>query len=357
MALVLDNNLNFKIYDNKIILQCFLGLILLSSLDVAFDSLRYIKYLVLPIALLLLLIAKPMLHSVHKAFLVFLLLTFASLPFSTEEGVKDYIFIMAYTLPFLFIDKTYVSAPRVFIIVALVFSLSVMLTGQKNFSFSIADSKSSFENHTFAFVFGLFAVYFLITKRLLYFLFALILCILVLKRISIVAIFICSLLCYLPKRTVDSILKWPLILTVNVVGIVLCYFITTDSFNEYTNDLFGMSAAYLTMGRSVLYGEIFNHTNEWSYLFGNGFGSSYQALASVAWLDKVHLHNDILKILYENGLIVLVAFITQLYRGSLSNKIFAVYLNIIFFTDNVFVYTFVMFFFMFLSLKLQERNV
>ncbi len=348
---------NFIVKNNTIFLL-LVSLILFSGLDAAFELLRYVKYLIIPLVIFLFVVTKIEIKEVHKAFYVFLLTSFLSLFFSNLDGIKDFIFILCYALPFLFIRDIYYTVERVFLMTVVIFIIGVLVSGIGSFNFSLIDSTSSFESHSFAFVFGLFSVYFLISKKWRWFLISLIFSILVLKRISLVAVLLCTLVTLIPRGFLYKILNWKVMLLFNSVVIYICYYITTDSFNDITIDYLGVSSSYLTMGRSVLYGEIFNYTN-WdllSFIFGKGFGSTYSLLSVVAWEDKVHLHNDILKIMYENGVLTLIIFLYFLYKVPLKNRVFVLYINIIFFTDNTFTYTFVMFFFMFLTLKLYNEN-
>ena len=58
-----------------------------------------------------------------------------------------------------------------------------------------------------------------------------------------------------------------------------------------------------------------------------------------------NLHNDMLKIAYEFGVIAFAAFIALLYRVRTPLALaFAIYLNVVFYFDNILIYTGVMVF-------------
>jgi hypothetical protein len=85
-------------------------------------------------------------------------------------------------------------------------------------------------------------------------------------------------------------------------------------------------------------------------IFGYGPGSSYAAAnaggASAVYGNTSNMHSDVVKIFYEYGFVLFVAFIWKMYSSrSFPVKIGFLFLNTIFITDNALIYSFMIFLF------------
>lgn len=344
--------------DEKIASFLIIFLMLFSGLGEVAHILSYSKYLVFPLAMILIIRNSIVWDGCSSPFLLLLLSGILHFWSITQDGLKDIFFISTYVIPFLIIKKQYLDSKMLFIGVMFIYLITIPFSWKGSYEFSLLDSKSSLESHTFAFVFGLFSIHFFLTKQKIYLIIALVMSILVLKRISLIAIILIYTLTFLPERIKTNILsKWFLVLA-NLIYLAGCVFISTPEFNSISQEYFGVSSSYLTMGRSILYGEIFStfDFSLFSWGFGNGIGSAYDALQFVSWVDKLHLHNDVLRIFYEHGLIVLVLFFVLLYSGKRDIKIMGLYINIVMLTDNIIVYAFVMFIFLYLCRESIEHE-
>jgi hypothetical protein len=345
--------------DNENILSYIVvGLILISGLGDIVHVLTYSKYFIFLLIMVLLIRNNVVWDGRSAPFL--LLLASGMLHFwaVTFNGLKDMFFIASYVIPFLVFQRQYINGKLIFLGVLLVYVITVVFSWKGGFEFSLLDSKSTLESHSFAFVFGLFCVYFLLTKQKLYLLLAVIMSILVLKRISLIAIFLIFLISILPRGLKDKILSRWVLISANFAYLFFCVYISSPEFDNFSQTYFDVSSSYLTMGRSVLYDEVFSSIGSsfFSWIFGNGFGSAYEVLNFVSWVEKLHLHNDVLRIFYEFGVIVFVLFFVYFYSGSHSVRLLGLYLNVVMLTDNIIVYTFVMFVFLYLSRELISNE-
>src|SRR5690606_5333711 len=116
--------------------------------------------------------------------------------------------------------------------------------------------------------------------------------------------------------------------------ILVAYYITTDSFDYFSQEYFGVSSSFLTMGRTALYDSVFSSSRDYiSMFFGSGPGTSYSiAAASIFVVDgKVNLHSDVLKLYYELGIVVFLAFFFMTYKIRDLRIYLFMYINIVLF--------------------------
>lgn len=338
-------------------------ILLISSLDVYIIGARYIKYLVPIFCLIYWIQSSEWCIKLTPATTPFSVLIIASLPlliFSNAYGAFDLYFYLTALAPFLFATGLRINPERAFVYTSIVYVIVILPKFlSQGFYYSFSSSSSVFEQSTFAFVFGLYSVYFLHTKNFKYFAISLILSILVLKRISILAIFLISVINFFPKKYLVLLLRPWLMVGLNVFSVFIVFLITTAWFDGFSRETFGMNASQLTQGRNVLYQAMheLQHNGLLGLLFGNGLGVTYSLAADTIGHDsKVNIHSDILKIYLESGLVILCIFIYLLYKSSRVIFPLVLYINIIFLTDNISTYVLVMFTFYFLSQDLIIRN-
>lgn len=354
-----------KISKQKSLTSLIVFLFALSSMDIYIDGAKYLKYLIPPLCLIYALAARSKLQIKDPSVTAFSFLaiyTLALVPFGNRYGLHDFYFYLTFLAPFLVGLKPTTEPKNLLILFCILFFIiKAPILISKGFEYSIADSISSLEDHTLSFVIGLLAVFFMVSGRKALFAIALLVAILSLKRISLIAIALCGVGYFFAKnskRATTTIVI--LALTANSLYVYFSYFVTTDAFNDLSISYFGVSAAHLTMGRSIFYTSIFDNlsSNIYSNLLGHGAGNSYviAAIAVFSESGKLNLHNDILKIYYELGLIALLVFIFLLYGHKTKAIYLVLYINVIFLTDNISIYPLVIFVFITLCNYLYKEN-
>lgn len=349
---------------NKLDIKSFVGYIVLalliaSTFDKYLSGLRYVKYAAPIICALVFLVYKFRIYQdeTTRPFLFLFLATMLLSPAGNTYGLHDTYFYITSLAPFLVGCIPKLSAKRFFqILVATFLMLSIPDMLESGFEYAILDSTSTLEDHSFAFVFGLFSIFFFLTKDKKYLFFSLILAALVLKRISLLAIIAVIAIYYIMPFVVLRRLA-AIGIAVNLIYIFSAYYVTTDSFNYFSQDNFGVSSSFLTMGRTSLYDPIFSSERDLiSILIGDGPGASYHIAAASIFITegKVNLHSDVLKLYYELGIIIFLVFFFLAYKIRDIRIYILIYLNIILFTDNASTYFIVMYVYFFLSHKLRE---
>jgi hypothetical protein len=229
-------------------------------------------------------------------------------------------------------------------------------SGKQIEAFSVADSRSVLES-TFSFPIALIAVFSLMKRR--YFqaaLFALFV-VIFLKRIALGAVAVSIIIWLLPyylKRVILS--PWSVTAAV-LVAVVLCIEFANGTFDREIFEIFGQSANDFSKGRRVLWESALVETG-FSYpefLFvGVGFGGVVAALAEGEGRQAL-LHNDLLSLVIEVGIVPFFVFVYLLVRSrDLAHRLLAANLLIFFLTDNVLIYQHVVF--VYLLLQAQVRG-
>ena len=347
---------------NRLSLLIFF-IVAISSLDNLIPGVRYLKYCIPFICLVYWLSNKNLTISTPaatKPFLALLLLSIPTLPFANTYGLEDTFFYLTALSPFLLVGNLKLNPNKAFYILCIIYTANIipkLLTS--GFYYSFLDSSSAFEHHTYAFVFGVFAAYFIATKNHKTLFLCLIFCALSLKRVSILALIIVYTLSMLPKGYLKHLLKPWRMVVLNLLSIFITYFVTTSAFNDLCIEYFDRSASFITMGRNVLYGSMFGEffLQPHTFLIGIGLGETYTlASESIDFSTKVNIHNDITKIFVESGVLVFILFFYYLYKVNSKQLLLVVYINIVFFTDNVTTYVLVMYVFFYLMQTLQKES-
>lgn len=194
-----------------------------------------------------------------------------------------------------------------------------------------------------AFLFGLFALYFIIEKNKIHALIAIVLFIFAFKRISFVA-FIIALIVFVGfygiKRINFSKTKtvfYFMFLNVSLIGIL--FFFINGSFSRLIYKETGLNINHFSQGRFRIYNDALTHFSDRIWL-GSSLGSTYNFIDNK--YDNVSfLHSDILKIIIELGIISFVIWLFLFLYFNLANKKaipIVLYMNVLFLSDNVFIY-------------------
>ena len=337
-----------------------------SMLDTIVPGFRYLKYLVplFFVGLLLLQYNKVSFKAIHPVLFAFLLYAVWGVVVSffynggvPGLGVNDFIFILSYIVPLAFFFSNKISIELLFKIFTIFFLVSCI--GIPYQQFSIENSTAPFESSA-SFVFGAFALYFVFGRKWYYVALALLLMFLSLKRIALLAFIICLLVNYLPAVIRHVLLSKFSFLLLNSICAFLILGVGFGVFDDIILETTGLNVHQFTMGRFSHYLGIVEELehNPWSIIWGNGIGSAY-ALASVHMETDggvVNLHSDTLKILFETGVVVFLAFFILIGRSKkINSKILLLFLMILFFTDNVLIYLGTMFFILIIFMKLESE--
>ena len=230
-----------------------------------------------------------------------------------------------------------------------------------NFKSSILTSEMKTES-TYCFVFGMLSLYFLIVKKRFFMFSSFILTIISFKRIVIISVVLLGLFYFFVRCKrffINHKKKIAYVLTIVNLGI-LFFLLTlfTGHFDTFIADIFGVSSNSLSMGRKSFFSDFSREFGAPSF-FGLGLG----AIASSGILDvsvsDALLHSDILKLSYELGIFGFLVWTLCFYRINFKNLqtlILPLLINLLFITDNIFIYFHVMFPFYLLQANLILRN-
>lgn len=127
----------------------------------------------------------------------------------------------------------------------------------------------------------------------------------------------------------------------NIAYLLVTFLIISDFFSNFIDDITGMPINQFTMGRYELYNTAINRSNILegaNFIWGIGNGNV------LPLLEGARLHNDVLKIFIENGLVVFVLFFVILYQKKWYFAWGFIFVqNVLFFTDNTLIYVPVIF--------------
>lgn len=348
--------------DNNKVLLFFTVLICISSLDGLFDGIRYLKYIVGPLAILMW-ASKGFKPPKHRATVVYCFVFYiawsiiSTLWGDLTQGGKDIVFIASYTMPlFLFYTKE-IKIDSVFWIYVSFFFISTL--GQEVGSFSIVESRAFLESAN-SFVFGAFLLAFIMRKKYPLAILALILMLITMKRIAILGVLLCLVIWCCPPKIRSALSSAPALLVFNFSAVLLVILLTSGMFNELIQDLSGKGVHELTLGRTFHYiGVVIDiFQNPQNLVFGNGTGSAYsKAILDLSNATIPNLHSDTLKIFYEGGVICFLLFFYFIGKSeSVESRILTLYTAVLFITDNVLIYSGTMFFILLLIVMFNRLD-
>jgi len=128
----------------------------------------------------------------------------------------------------------------------------------------------------------------------------------------------------------------------NFIYLWLTFLLTDGYFDEICIDLFGIPPNWLMQGRVSLFTfvvDAYNQSTLYVQLFGEQLGAASTLIQANS--TEGHVHSDILKNLYDMGFVGLTVWLLLLYRMNTHNIAMlaqVIYMNLIFFTDNIFLY-------------------
>jgi len=344
-------------------------LIFFASLALAVTGLSYVRYAIylMPLfSLILWLMSGAPRLCFSRENLPFVFLCALSLLSITEWDInilKKIYFIYVFTVPFILFDFSRIRVDYRWV------SLYLILLGIVNGvmrnryglggEFSIAESRSFLES-TFAFPLAMVSLYLLLSRRYFWSIVSFIFSVLFLKRVAILAFVVGLLISLLPRR-IKAIILSPSLLTLIVSGVVfLSILFAQGYFDNYIFQYFDRSPNDLSKGRQILWESALRATkfDYGDFLFwGVGVGKVVTDLQFALHVDRVLLHNDLLSLVLEVGIIPFIVFTYLLFNiRSHLGRLFAVFLAILFATDNVMIYQHVMFVYLLIQSDIRRRS-
>jgi len=353
-------------------------------LSVVFPSLRHLKYTLPFIALLPLLFTKYKIDldvsryfkANVKLYIFIILCSFLILVFKRDLSrrfFEESFFILAPLFFAYFIsvfykperEKKYVGV--IFWSISISYLISVqsqiieILMNPSVFFKAIYNSDIKTESGL-CFLFGFFFLYFLMKKEKLHTLWALLFSILSFKRIALFGLLVCGILYFFFKPLVYKMkenrnLTGVIFVCINSFIISVFYLLMSGSLEALITSMTGTSPNAFFMGRYNLYGEVIDLAGGTSW-FGMGLGKTGQVLKDNNF-TILNFHSDVFKNFLEFGPVLFCIWIFMFYRlGSLTFEmlIMTIFLNVVFITDNVFIYFEVMFLFYFFSMIYLRRS-
>lgn len=285
----------------------------------------------------------------------FLFLVLAALASSVlqvgADSAKDAIIIMAGICPIAFVDWSKVKAEHIFWLFFSIFMFSFLYSGGiENLKFSLLESKSTLEFSPVCYAFSFFFIYFYLDKRWSYAIFALLIVLLTMKRAAILGLLLVVFLIFLSRFFRLKFNRKIIPVSINIMGVFVLYLFSSQFFEDISQRFFGVSAAFLTMGRSVLYGGTLENCQGADCLFwGTGFSSLYEILVTNVGLlvdhykERIYLHNDVARLYIEIGFFPTLLFIYLLYRLNLRDEksyYMVLFYNFTMLFDNSIIYSF-----------------
>ena len=321
-------------------------------LNLAYPGFKLLNYAMPFFALIAVLSEKRLEIPAHAPpYLVLILAGIAIAPTTAVAGWQDLYLMLIGLAPFCFgyPYRHKWSTIAVFTLIAAVIGIALAKSGHGGggFEFDAAKSKSSFESST-CFVFGLLAVWAALERSWKRAAFAVIMCILTLKRIVVLAVFITIMVSLLPRGITLRLLSPLPMVILNAVFLAAVFSYTQGHLDYLIVSFTNQSANQLGMGRQALYKipvDTILHSPIDFIFHGVGSGGVYDLIKSGRiFAGKPNLHNDMLKILVEYGALFWVAFISALYwNRNLPVKIIMLFANTLLLTDNSLIYPFLIF--------------
>jgi len=351
-----------------------------------YDGLKYLKYM-LPVIPLVFLAwigkitsFRPLTKYFYQNLILYIILFFISLVVCFLKGIytRYFIEVLLVFCPLLFafaISFSYVNEnKKIFIRIVFLGTIGTYLLDKWQYLLTIlihpgllidAIKTSTIETESgMAFVFGLFFLYYLMERDKKNIWISLVFCVISFKRICLAGIAICFVFWFLFKNKELILQKYrtaiSLFLVVGNLFVILFFFkLISGEYDKLINQYMGTSTNKLLMGRYSLYKSVMPIIGDVK-IFGIGFGKIPDILLK-SNSGLLNFHSDILKMFLELGPILFVLWLFYFfYFNSKNLKLFitALYLNVLFLSDNVFVYFDVMFFFYFFAiLYISEGNI
>lgn len=264
---------------------------------------------------------------------------------------KKLYFVLAYTSIFLIFDFSKIQPDirklsGLFIAVFLIQKISdgtLFLFSAEDVS--LIDSRSILES-TLAFPLGMFAIYFLYARNYLWFCLNLCVAVLAFKRVVLLGLLICVVMYFIPKKMRGLFLNAYVVTFAIFVLVIMQIQLAMGAYNEIIASTFGVSVDQLLMGRQQLWSGALEYL-QFDYLKFSFWGAGHNGLEGYLAYGlpskELLLHSDFLLLFLEYGMLFLILFSFLLQnQASPCRKALALYLALLFSSDNVLIYQHVM---------------
>jgi hypothetical protein len=338
-------------HKNKLEIRSFIfwSSLALTLAGLAISPLRYLAYGV-PLLVLLTCVAdhKICVGDETKPFLVILVAGVVLGPLANSEGWKDIFFIFAGVSVALLSKVPHVRLWTIFValLACFVFQFAAFGSFRGGVHFDVMKSESSFEGN-FSFVFALLVPFAIAQRRYVLALLSLALAVLSLKRIAVLAAIGAGFMVMLGPKRGRWLLNPVVMLVLNAIVLIADMAYSLGALDYLILHVTGQGSNELGQGRQSIHRFVVRDLldSPWHALIGHGMGSVYAiAEQGGSAYEKINLHSDLLKLSYEVGYIVTAVVIWMMYvsRHYILRATFF-FLNILFFTDNTLIYSFVTF--------------
>lgn len=343
-------------------IHLILIIIILASPDILSNN--YIAYISVCILFLIRIKTFTLKCGISIVYAFYAIICFSFFKFFqlTSDSIKDILLMLLGFICFCNRDTLKINIKKLNIALAICFALCFVMRAQ-DFSLSLSNliaSDTGYESALFPFIFAFFFYYWL-GKSKTFSVVNFIISMIAGKRIVMLGVLI--ILTYhfcLKYKILNRFLSSNMFLySLNVLSVLIFFLFFLGAFNDFIFDTFGVSANALTMGRQSLYEAAFtsNRYDMNSILFmGIGVGNVVRFID----YDGFLLHNDLLKLIIENGIPITILFFFLLYhKVDREAKGFVILWNIFLLTDNTLIYPSVVFallFFMHYFSKQKEMK-
>ncbi len=326
-------------------------MIVISFYTYHFNQLRFLKYIapfILIIFLILLKNKNIIIKNYMYPFILLIVVYYLKVFQYNPQGYLESIFIFSALAIFMlpYSNKVYLDI-RVISVVSILFMIILYLItfSSVNIDFSynaFLRSETSTIEGDMAFLFGLFVMYFILEKKYIWAILNSVMLLMGLKRIVFLGLLVVTILLISPRVIKKTFANKHAMVIINICYLIFTMYLLLGMFDTLIEQYTGISAGYFLMGRSSIYSSILPYWEENKLmisLIGSGMGTSNQIIQSNLGFHQL-LHNDVLKIFFEHGFIIFIAFFYLLFNTSNKKHFYmALLVNMIFLTDNMLIYT------------------
>jgi len=336
-----------------------------TDLGLLFSPLRLLKYIPILVFLLFLiknqLIIKKANFDLIMPFIILISYNLIRISLGVPIKLVELVFIFSSISLFLVFNDVKLNLKFLNIICFIIFILIMGLDVGLDFSLQafLRSETSTGETNMLPFFFGLFFLFFLLSKNYIFAFINFIFIILSFRRIVFLGILSCTLLYLLPQRLKILFVNRANLLVFNLLLIVLFFFISTGFFDNIVQEYTGISIGYFTQGRSTYFTMVYPDLMakiEHVVFVGIGQGNLIDILYKHLGV-RFLFHNDVFKLFVENGLIVFILFFHFLFKNKTINQlILCIFFNLLLITDNVLTYAPVLLLFLILMNHLKQQH-
>lgn len=323
--------------------------------------LRYTKYLIPPVFLIiaffgirkLKIYATPLKNLLLFSGLILLNLLVSVIGFDLSFRFFEEALLILLPILSIIIITTVIKKPvgtildALFIVYAIIFvvsNISFFFNVDIINDFILALKTSTLKTESWmAFPFGLFTIFYIVEKRKKRAILSILLFLLAFKRISILGPLLGLLVYWFfsirnkKASNKKNVYYWFIFL--NIALLIIIFNFIEGNFDQLITDVTGISPNWFTQGRLRVYTDTIDHFSS-NFMFGNSLGSTNLFL-SANFENISFLHSDILKIIVEMGFVSYLIWVFGFFKINLvSKKVipFLIFMNLLFLSDNVFIY-------------------